>query len=117
MQQAAERLSGHCHVNSGLAKGMKKISTGSLPKSSSRRFAATGSCAIRPGIISGLARTADIPALRKEILRLHSDLAFTLVYVTHNCEEAQELGSLVISLRHGRVDDSASAVASFGTAR
>jgi ABC-type Fe3+/spermidine/putrescine transport system ATPase subunit len=34
--------------------------------------------------------------LRKEILRLHAELGFTLVYVTHSREEATELGSRLI---------------------
>jgi ABC-type sugar transport system ATPase subunit len=42
--------------------------------------------------------------LRKEILRLHSDLGFTLVYVTHNREEAEALGSRIIFLRHGQIE-------------
>jgi ABC-type sugar transport system ATPase subunit len=42
--------------------------------------------------------------LRKEILRLHSDLGFTLVYVTHSREEAKELGTRTIQLKHGRLD-------------
>ena len=44
--------------------------------------------------------------LREEILRLHSDLGFTLVYVTHNREEAQQLGTRTIYLRHGRIEGS-----------
>ena len=36
--------------------------------------------------------------LRGEILRLHAELGFTLVYVTHGQEEAQEIGSRVIEL-------------------
>jgi iron(III) transport system ATP-binding protein len=42
--------------------------------------------------------------LRKEILRLHRDLGFTLVYVTHNRDEAEALGGRIIFLRHGRID-------------
>jgi iron(III) transport system ATP-binding protein len=42
--------------------------------------------------------------LRKEILRLHSDLGFTLVYVTHSRDEAKELGTRTIQLKHGRID-------------
>lgn len=42
--------------------------------------------------------------LRKEILRLHSDLGFTLVYVTHSREEAEALGARTIFLRQGRID-------------
>jgi iron(III) transport system ATP-binding protein len=36
--------------------------------------------------------------LRKEILRLHAELGFTLVYVTHSVEEAAEIGSRVIAM-------------------
>jgi iron(III) transport system ATP-binding protein len=37
--------------------------------------------------------------LRREILRLHAELGFTLVYVTHSREEAADLGSRVILMR------------------
>jgi iron(III) transport system ATP-binding protein len=36
--------------------------------------------------------------LRREILRLHAGLAFTLVYVTHSRDEAQEIGTRTIEL-------------------
>ena len=36
--------------------------------------------------------------LREEILRLHAELAFTLIYVTHNRDEAQEVGMRTIEL-------------------
>ncbi len=36
--------------------------------------------------------------LRKEIIRLQEKFGFTLVYVTHNEEEAEEIGSRVITL-------------------
>ena len=39
--------------------------------------------------------------LRKEILRLHAALGFTLVYVTHSVEESSEIGSRVIAMRQG----------------
>ena len=42
--------------------------------------------------------------LRGEILRLHNDLGFTLVYVTHNYDEAEALGARIIYLRHGRIE-------------
>ena len=41
--------------------------------------------------------------LREEILRLHSDLGFTLVYVTHSRDEAEEIGTRTIYLKQGRV--------------
>jgi iron(III) transport system ATP-binding protein len=37
--------------------------------------------------------------LRREILGLHTQLAFALVYVTHNREEAADLGSRLILMR------------------
>ena len=39
--------------------------------------------------------------LRREILVLHAELGFTLLYVTHSIEEAGDLGSRVIAVRHG----------------
>ena len=41
--------------------------------------------------------------LRKEIVRLHEMLGFTLVYVTHSAEEAEEIGERKIILK-GSVD-------------
>ena len=46
--------------------------------------------------------------LRREILRLHAELGFTLVYVTHNRDEAAEVGSRVIAMRQGGIDGSKS---------
>jgi ABC-type sugar transport system ATPase subunit len=42
--------------------------------------------------------------LRQEILRLQGDLGFTLIYVTHNREEAQQLGTRTIHLKQGRIE-------------
>jgi ABC-type sugar transport system ATPase subunit len=36
--------------------------------------------------------------LRQEILRLHAELAFTLVYVTHSSDEAREIGMRTVVL-------------------
>jgi ABC-type sugar transport system ATPase subunit len=41
--------------------------------------------------------------LRAEILRLHAELGFTLVYVTHGREEAREIGTRTIELGESRV--------------
>ena len=41
--------------------------------------------------------------LRSEILRLHGELGFTLVYVTHNRDEARELGTRIVHFRQGRI--------------
>jgi ABC-type sugar transport system ATPase subunit len=42
--------------------------------------------------------------LRREILRLHNELGSTLVYVTHDQEEAKALGTRTIYLRQGRIE-------------
>ena len=44
--------------------------------------------------------------LREEILRLHGDLGFTLLYVTHSSDEAKQLGTRTIYLWQGRVAES-----------
>jgi ABC-type sugar transport system ATPase subunit len=47
--------------------------------------------------------------LRKESLQLHGDLGFTLVYVTHSRDEAKDLGSRTIHLKHGWIDPTSDA--------
>ncbi|MBI3645906.1 MAG: ABC transporter ATP-binding protein [Acidobacteriales bacterium] len=42
--------------------------------------------------------------LRKEILRLHQALGFTLLFVTHDREESAELGTRVVFMRSGRIE-------------
>ncbi len=42
--------------------------------------------------------------LRREILRLHRALGFTLVYVTHDREEAAEIGTRLVRMRQGRIE-------------
>lgn len=42
--------------------------------------------------------------LRTEILRLHDKLGFTLVYVTHNRDEASALATRIVHLRQGRIE-------------
>ena len=41
--------------------------------------------------------------LRREVLRLHAQLGFTLLYVTHSGAEAADIGSRIISMRQGRL--------------
>jgi ABC-type sugar transport system ATPase subunit len=40
--------------------------------------------------------------LRDEILRLHAELAFALLYVTHDREEAYALAERIVVMDHGR---------------
>jgi len=42
--------------------------------------------------------------LRKEILRLQRELGFTLVYVTHNRQEAFEIGARIVIMDHGKIE-------------
>jgi len=41
--------------------------------------------------------------LRKEIIKLQEEFGFTLVYVTHNEEEAEEIGTRIITLDTGHL--------------
>ncbi len=41
--------------------------------------------------------------LRKEIVALQEKLGFTLVYVTHNKEEAQEIAERIVEVNNGRI--------------
>jgi len=41
--------------------------------------------------------------LRREILKLQNEIGFTLLYVTHNQEEASEIGMRIIVMRQGAI--------------
>lgn len=41
--------------------------------------------------------------LRQEILRLHHEIGFTLLYVTHDREEAAQIGTRIVQLRQGQM--------------
>lgn len=42
--------------------------------------------------------------MRKEILRLHEALGFTLLYVTHDRDESAELGTRIVFMKSGRIE-------------
>ena len=42
--------------------------------------------------------------LRGELLRLHAQLNFTLLYVTHDRAEASEIGTHIVCIRQGRIE-------------
>jgi ABC-type Fe3+/spermidine/putrescine transport system ATPase subunit len=42
--------------------------------------------------------------LRKELLLLHDQLGFTLIYVTHDHVEAHDLGTRIVCMRKGRIE-------------
>jgi ABC-type sugar transport system ATPase subunit len=50
--------------------------------------------------LSGLDTALNI-RLRKEILRLQQKLGFTLVYVTHNEEEASDIATRLVRMNPG----------------
>ncbi|TDO51569.1 iron(III) transport system ATP-binding protein [Kribbella sp. VKM Ac-2527] len=43
-------------------------------------------------------------SLRSELLRLHRELGFTAVHITHDQEEALEMGDRVVLMREGRIE-------------
>ena len=87
---------------------------GELSGGQQQRVALARTLAVAPGIVlmdeplSNLDDALNMQ-LRKEIVRLHGDLGFTLVYVTHKRDEAEALGARIIFLRCGRIEDAASA--------
>ncbi|HEU5237927.1 MAG TPA: ABC transporter ATP-binding protein [Pyrinomonadaceae bacterium] len=42
--------------------------------------------------------------LRHELLRLHAQLGFTLLYVTHDRAEATEIGTRIVRMHQGRIE-------------
>ena len=90
------------------------VKPGELSGGQQQRLALARTLAVAPGIVlmdeplSNLDDALNMQ-LRKEIVRLHGDLGFTLVYVTHKRDEAEALGARIIFLRCGRIDDAASA--------
>ncbi len=42
--------------------------------------------------------------LRQELLRLHGELGFTLIYVTHNLEEAFDIATRIVVMKDGCVE-------------
>jgi iron(III) transport system ATP-binding protein len=85
------------------------VRPGELSGGQQQRVALARALALAPRIVlmdeplSSLDEALNIQ-IRKEILRLHCELRFTLVYVTHNRDEAKELGTRSMHLRNGRID-------------
>jgi len=85
------------------------VKPGELSGGQQQRVALARALALAPRIVlmdeplSSLDEALNIQ-IRKEILRLHDELGFTLVYVTHNRDEAKDLGNRTMHLRNGRID-------------
>jgi len=43
--------------------------------------------------------------LRKEVVKLHNELGFTLIYVTHDRDEATDIATRVITMKQGRIQE------------
>ncbi len=41
--------------------------------------------------------------LRKELLKIHEQIGFTLIYVTHNFEEAVDLANYIVLMKNGQI--------------
>jgi iron(III) transport system ATP-binding protein len=84
------------------------VRPGELSGGEQQRVAIARALALEPRIVlmdeplSSLDETLN-RKLRSEILRLHKALGFGLIYVTHNREEAQEIGTRITYLSGGRI--------------
>lgn len=88
---------------------------GELSGGEQQRVALARTLALAPQIVlmdeplSSLDEALNVQ-LRKEIIRLQSELGFTLIYVTHSRAEAKDIGSRVTYLSRGRIKSAPTAL-------
>jgi ABC-type sugar transport system ATPase subunit len=83
-----------------------QVRPGELSGGEQQRVALARALALKPRFLLMDEPLSNLDAalshrLRGEILRLHAELGFTLVYVTHGREEAREIGTRTIELGEG----------------
>jgi len=78
-----------------------------------QRVALARALILHPGILlmdeplSSLDQDLNVQ-LRKEILKLHTKIGFALLYVTHDREEAFDIGSRIIVMKDGEIEQTGS---------
>lgn len=101
-QRVAEAL------ESARAGALAKAYPGELSGGEQQRVALARALALRPDILllDEPLSSLDIRLsrqLRREMLKLHEKAGFTLIYVTHDLEEAQEMAGRVLVMNEGKV--------------
>src|SRR5258707_14020416 len=82
-----------------------------LPGGQHHRFAWAGPLLLRPRPVLMDEPLSNLDEelsqhLRGELLRLYERLGFTLIYVTHDRAEANDIATNIVCMRHGRIERS-----------